>query len=67
MLDVYADVTRSFSADDHRHYKFTPRTVTEWIQALNRYDVGAVDLLEALYYEAGRTFRDRLVGRRRRE
>ena len=62
VLDVYADVTRSFSADDHRHYKFTPRTVTEWIQALNRYDVGAVDLLEALYYEAGRTFRDRLVG-----
>ena len=62
VLDIYTDVTRSFSADDHRHYKFTPRTVTEWIQALNRYDVGAVDLLEALHYEAGRTFRDRLVG-----
>ena len=29
VLDVYDVVTRTFSADDHRHYKFTPRTVTE--------------------------------------
>ena len=62
VLDVYDQVTKSFSADDHRHYKFTPRTITEWIQALDRYDLAAVDLVEALYYEAGRTFRDRLVG-----
>ena len=59
---MYDQVTKSFSADDHRHYKFTPRTITEWIQALDRYDLAAVDLVEALYYEAGRTFRDRLVG-----
>ena len=62
VLDVYDVVTRAFSADDHRHYKFTPRTVTEWIQAMHRYDLGSVDLVEALRYEAARTFRDRLVG-----
>ena len=62
VLDVYEQVTEAFSADDHRHYKFTPRTITEWIQALNRYDLTAVDLVEALHYEAARTFRDRLVG-----
>ena len=50
VLDVYDQVTKSFSADDHRHYKFTPRTITEWIQALDRYDLAAVDLVEALYY-----------------
>jgi dynein heavy chain 2 len=62
VLDVYEQVTHTFSADDHRHYKFTPRTITEWIQALHRYDLHAVDLVEALSYEAARTFRDRLVG-----
>jgi dynein heavy chain 2 len=45
VLDVYEQVTHAFSADDHRHYKFTPRTVTEWIQALHRYDLQAVDLV----------------------
>ena len=63
VLDVYDEVTRSFSADDKRHYKFTPRTVTEWIQQVHRYDLASVDLLEALRYEAQRTFRDRLVGK----
>ena len=62
VLDVYDVVTRTFSADEHRHYKFTPRTVTEWIQAMHRYDLGSVDLVEALRYEAARAFRDRLVG-----
>lgn len=62
VLDVHEQVMHSFSADDHRHYKFTPRAITEWIQGLHRYDLQAVDLVEALSYEAARTFRDRLVG-----
>ena len=62
VLEVYEKVSEAFSADDHRHYKFTPRTITEWIQALHRYDLQTVDLVQALYYEAGRTFKDRLVG-----
>jgi dynein heavy chain 2 len=62
VLDLYDVVTKTFSADDHRHYKFTPRTITEWIQQVHRYDLVSVDLVEALRYEANRTFRDRLVG-----
>lgn len=62
LLDVYEGLGQAFSADDHRHYKLTPRHLTEWVQGIERYDTQAVDLLDVLAYEGARVFQDRLVG-----
>ena len=58
-----------FTVDDHSHYLFTPRDLTQWALALLRYDLtaGAKDstadtVLEIWAYEARRLFRDRIVG-----
>ncbi|CAM9144794.1 unnamed protein product [Heterosigma akashiwo] len=61
MVELYDQVKRRFSVDDHRHYLFTPRDLTAWALALLRYDLGAEDLLAVWGYEAARLFRDRLV------
>lgn len=36
MLDVYDSVKKAFSPDDHRHYQFTPRNLTDWVNGLQR-------------------------------
>jgi dynein heavy chain 2 len=61
MLDIYDGVKRSFRPDDYRHYQFTPRNLTEWVQGLQRLAMG-VEVLDGFAYEASRIFRDRLVG-----
>lgn len=40
MLDIYDGVKRSFRPDDYRHYQFTPRNLTEWVQGLQRLAMG---------------------------
>lgn len=62
MLAVYEQVRDRFSRDDHSHYLFSPRHLTEWALGLLRYDLQADPLLECWAHEARRIFEDRLVG-----
>ena len=63
MVEVYTAMKSKFTVDDHEHYLFCPRDLTQWILQLLRYDVAAVEgLVEALRFEACRIFCDRLVG-----
>lgn len=63
-VDLYAGVKKKFSVDDHRHYSFTPREVTQLCIGLLRYEARDQNsLVEAWGHEAVRTFRDRLVSR----
>jgi len=63
-VDLYTGVKKRFSVDDHRHYSFTPREVTQLCVGLLRYEARDQNtLVEAWGHEAGRTFRDRLVSR----
>ena len=50
-----------FTVDECRHYLFTPRDLTRWVQGLLRYSGRQENLLDILAYEANRIFRDRLV------
>jgi dynein heavy chain 2 len=34
MLEIYDTLSQAFSADDHRHYKLTPRHLTEWVDGV---------------------------------
>jgi dynein heavy chain 2 len=64
LVELYSSVRQKFSVDDHRHYLFTPREITGLVFNILRYEVGeAQGLIETFIYEAGRTFRDRLVDR----
>lgn len=66
-LYQYFQVHKHFTVDDHSHYVFTPRDLTQWILGLMRYPLSdntpTHDLvLEAWSYEARRLFRDQLIG-----
>ncbi|MEW5298927.1 MAG: hypothetical protein WDW36_001997 [Sanguina aurantia] len=67
MLEVYGQVKEAFSLNDHQHYQFNPRDVTDWMLGLQRYALDSMTLLEAVWHEGCRTFHDRLVGRDARE
>ena len=67
MVTVYSELKQTFSVDDNSHYVFTPRELTKWTLAMNRYVIAEHDkspssVLEAWAYEACRLFRDKLVG-----
>ena len=63
MVDIYSNMKAKFTVDDHEHYLFNPRDLTQWILQLLRYEVVSVEtFIEAWAYEAARIFRDRLVG-----
>ncbi|XP_063970614.1 cytoplasmic dynein 2 heavy chain 1 [Lytechinus pictus] len=68
MISIYEQVRSKFTIDDHSHYLFTPRDLTQWVLGLLRYDLGGSSestsehVLEVLSYEARRLFCDRLVG-----
>nr|XP_026693267.1 cytoplasmic dynein 2 heavy chain 1-like isoform X1 [Ciona intestinalis] len=72
MVQIYEQVRKTYLSDDHGHYLFTPRDLTNWCMSLMRYDVscmigdgrGPESLLSVWTYEACRLFRDRLVGGR---
>ena len=64
-----SQVCSKFSVDEHSHYLFTPRDLTQWILGLLRYEldsgsseVGTETVLKIWAYEACRLFRDKLVG-----
>ena len=62
MIELYANVKSNFSIDEHRHYLFTPRDITQLMFSLLRYDIrDAQALIEVMIYEASRIFKDRLV------
>jgi len=61
MVQVFENVQSKFSVDDHRHYLFTPRDLTEWVLGLLRYETSHENLLSVFVYEGQRMFRDRLV------
>ena len=65
-MDVFEQVRRKFSVDEQRHYLFTPRDLTQWVQGLLRYelDSGAQPLLDTWAFEGSRQLRDRLVNSR---
>ena len=64
MVEFLKLVKGRFSIDDHRHYLFTPRELTQWCFGLLRYKADSKeDLIEAIMWEANRIFKDRLVGR----
>ena len=61
MVDVYTKIRAKLSVDDHRHYLFCPRDLTQWVFGLLRYDLAKESVLAVLSYEARRLFGDRLV------
>ena len=64
LIDLYSNVKQKFSVDEHRHYLFTPRDITQLVFNLLRYEItDAQQLIETFIYESSRIFRDRLVDR----
>jgi dynein heavy chain 2 len=63
MVGTYEKIKKTFSSDDHRHYLFNPRDMTQWTLGLLRYDLASQNLLDVWTYESYRLFCDRLVNR----
>lgn len=62
MIELYTNVKANFSVDEHRHYLFTPRDITQLVFSILRYEIReARSLIEVLIYESSRIFKDRLV------
>jgi len=61
LVAVYDAVKVKFTQEQHSHYLFTPRDLTNWVINLLNYDMEQNDLLDCVYYEASRLFCDRLV------
>ncbi|GMH35100.1 hypothetical protein BSKO_02968 [Bryopsis sp. KO-2023] len=62
MIDVFEGVTKAFTTSECRHYVFTPRMITRWVEGLKRYGLhGSAGVLDAVHHEACRIFRDRLA------
>lgn len=62
LIELFSSVKSNFSIDEHRHYLFTPRDITQLIFSLLRYEIkDAQTLVEVLIYESSRIFKDRLV------
>ena len=61
LVDVYEKVRVKLSVDEHGHYLFCPRDITQWLFGLLRYDLGRENVLTVLLYEARRLVGDRLV------
>ncbi len=63
MLEVYTAVRDKFTANDHPHYDFSPRELSDWINGVQRYSLeGGLSLVQSIAHEGMRVFRDRLVG-----
>ena len=64
LVEYYTEVKRKFPDDEHRHYLFTPRNITQIVFGLLRYEINQKNmdsLYEGLNNELNRTMRDRLV------
>ncbi|KXZ45909.1 DHC7 protein [Gonium pectorale] len=63
MLEVYTSVRERFTPNDHPHYEFNARDLTDWMTGLQRYSMdNGMTMVQAIYVEGLRVFRDRLVG-----
>ncbi|CAD8135851.1 unnamed protein product [Paramecium octaurelia] len=61
LIECYTQIKSKFTVDEQRHYLFTPRTITQIIFALKRYnDIQSV-FPEALLNEFNKIFRDKLI------
>ena len=65
-VKVFLQLKSTFSVDDHSHYLFTLRDVTQWCTGLMRYKQDESDnshsfILKIWSHECMRLFRDRLV------
>ncbi|KAL4440929.1 hypothetical protein ABPG74_009342 [Tetrahymena malaccensis] len=64
LIDFYTNFASKFNVDEHRHYSFTPRNLTQIVFGMLRYEIGQSNpdsIGEALYNEVSKRFRDRLV------
>lgn len=61
LVEIYEKIKATFLVDDARHYLFTPRDLSAWVNNLSQYDLGGEDLLDVISYEGSRIFRDRMV------
>ena len=66
MVSVYMQMKQLFSVDDHNHYVFTTRDLTQWCLSMVRYVINIEDkspagVLLPWAYEACRLFRDKLA------
>lgn len=52
MVTVYTELCDKFSRDEHRHYLFSPRHLTQWCIGLMRYDLDGEDVLSCWVHEA---------------
>ena len=48
--------------NEHAHYQFNPRDLTQWVAGITRYSLEGLSLVEAVAHEGTRIFRDRLIG-----
>ena len=39
MIELYSNIKQNFSIDEHRHYLYTPRDITQLIFSLLRYEI----------------------------
>ncbi len=68
LIELFSNVKSNFSIDEHRHYLFTPRDITQLIFSLLRYEIkDAQTLVEVLIYESSRVFKDRLVDKQSKQ
>jgi len=63
LVEIYDKIRATFLLNDARHYLFTPRDLSAWVENLSRYDLAREDLLNVVAYEGSRLFRDRMVDR----
>ncbi|KAG2486208.1 hypothetical protein HYH03_015170 [Edaphochlamys debaryana] len=63
MIEVYTAVRERFTPNDHPHYEFNARELSDWINGLQRYSLeGGLTMVQAIHQEGMRVFGDRLVG-----
>ncbi|KAI8810783.1 dynein heavy chain and region D6 of dynein motor-domain-containing protein [Cladochytrium replicatum] len=65
MVNIFFSIKDSFTPDQSPHYIFSVRDLSEWMCSILCYEcIGNEpnELLEILYFESNRIFKDRLVG-----
>ncbi|ESN99131.1 hypothetical protein HELRODRAFT_66985, partial [Helobdella robusta] len=73
MIALYDELKRNFNANDHSHYVFTLKHLTDWTESFSRYDLNELSthnssnhLIQIWSYEAHCLFREKLVGSKSR-
>ena len=63
LVEFYGQILQRFTIDEYRHYLYTPRSLTQVVFGILRYENYNKEefFYEILTYEINRSFRDRLV------